>query len=285
MMNTSSYVKKINNYKKCMKLLECTHSIFIDEINNFEFKKISKYTKSRNIFNKIESDFSRVNKLIEEDDLINAAAVLRTLYENIIYIIATSYNKKLIVTLDTSPIELRTVLEEKCDIIFTDYFEREDFNKIYKYLCKIVHPSSMKELVSYLANTSKYKSYMLNNLKYIMIVIEYMYLNYLNKRLKKEYSKFDLNLVDCCTYVNLVNISYFIRSIKDKTGITKRYLFYDTKNKYVEENKKICEELSIELINNKTAIEKDIKELTKALDLQINESKYKEQINNILNSK
>lgn len=247
MMNASSYIKRINNYKKCMKILDCTHSIYIDEISNFEFRKISKYTKSRNLYKKIENDFINVNNLIAEDDVFNAASILRTLYENIMYIIATSYDKKMIITLDTSPKELRNVLEEDCDNIFTDYFEKEDFNNIYKYLCKIVHPSSLKELVSYLANTIKYKAYMLNNLKYIMVVIEYMYLNYLNKKIKNEDSKFDLNLIDCCTYVNLVNISYFIISIKDSNSIMKRYLFYDTKNRYIEENRKICKQLYEEL--------------------------------------
>ncbi len=284
-MNTSSYVKKINNYKKCMKILDCAHCIYIDEISNFEFKKISRYTKSRNLYNKIENDFIRVNNLINEADIFNAACILRTLYENIIYIIATSYDKKIIITLDTLPKELRIVLEENCNNLFTDYFEKEDFNNIYKYLCKIVHPSSLKELVSYLANTIKYKAYMLNNLKYIMVVIEYMYLNYLNKKIKNEDSKFDLNLIDCCTYVNLVNISYFITSIKDSNSIMKRYMFYDTKNRYIEENRKICEQLSIELRKNKSSIEKNIKDLTRELDLQINDSKYKEQVSDILNSR
>ena len=108
-MNTSNYVKKINDYKKCMKVLECAHRIYIDEIDNFEFKKISKYNKSRNMYNKISADFNVVNDLIEKEDLFNAATVLRTLYENIIYIIATSYDKKMIVTLDTTPKELRKI--------------------------------------------------------------------------------------------------------------------------------------------------------------------------------
>ena len=126
---------------------------------------------------------------------------------------------------------------------------------------------------------------MINNLKYMMIVIEYMYLNYLNKKIRNEDNKFDLNFVDCCTYINLVNISYYIISIKNSTCSIKRFMYYDTKNKYVEENKKICEQLSVELKNNKNSIEKNIKELTRELDLQINESKYKELVSTILKSK
>ena len=62
-------------------------------------------------------------------------------------------------------------------------------------------------------------------------------------------------------------------------------MYYDTKNKYVEENMKICEQLSVELKNNKNSIEKNIKELTRELDLQINESKYKELVSTILKNK
>ena len=46
MMSTSSYVKRSNDYKKCMRVLECAHSVFVDEIYSFDFKRISKYKKS-----------------------------------------------------------------------------------------------------------------------------------------------------------------------------------------------------------------------------------------------
>lgn len=182
MANTSLFIKKMNDYKKCMKLLNCANYVFSDEIDCFEFKKISKYTKSKPTYEKVKADFKLVNELINRQDLLNAATVLRTLYENIIYIIATSYDKEIKTTLDTSPGKLRKVLVENCSSIFTDYFEPEDFNNIYKYLCKFIHPCSLKELVSYMDKTIKYKNYLLGNLKYMMLVIEYMYLNFLNKK-------------------------------------------------------------------------------------------------------
>ena len=276
MMSTSSYVKRINDYKKCMRVLECAHSFFVDEIYSFDFKRISKYKKSKHVYNKVAFDFERVNELIKEEDLFNAATVLRTLYENIIYIIATSYDKSVRMTLDTAPIELRTVLENNIDILFTNYFEKKDFNNLYKYLCKIIHPSSMKELVAYLNDTIKYKNYMLNNLKYIMVIIEYMYLNYLNKRVGNIENEFDLNFIDYCTYVNLVNISYYLSSIKDGMNVVKRFMYYDTNNKYVEDNKKICLELAEGIKKDGSKIEKNIMKLTKELDKQISESKYKD---------
>ena len=236
MANTSLFVRRMNDYKKCMRILNCANHIYLDEIENFEFKKISKYAKSRHIYNKVKTDFELVNQLIEKRDLLNAAAILRTLYENIIYIISTTYEKNLKVKLSTDPKVFRKVLEDNCQIIFTDYFEKEDFDLIYKYLCKLVHPGSLKELLSYMNNTIKYRDYLLGNLKYMMLSIEYMYLNFLNKKIHKEEDKFDLNFIDLCTYVNLVNVSYFINDVKDSKLFIKRYFYYDTDNKYVLEN-------------------------------------------------
>ena len=234
MATTSQFIKRMNDYKKCMRILNCANYIYLDEIDHFEFKKISKYNKSKNLYNKITCDFKLVDELIDKQDLLNATTVLRTLYENIIYIIAKSYDKEINITLDTEPWRLRGVLENNCTNIFTEYFEKEDFNEIYKYLCKIVHPCSMKELLSYMSKTIKYKNYLLSNLKYTMLVIEYMYLNFLNKKVGNEESKFDLNFIDLSTYVNLMNVSYFINDVKDSKSFIKRFFYYDTNNKYIK---------------------------------------------------
>lgn len=285
MSNTSLYVKKMNDYKKCMKLLNCANYVFTDEIDCFEFKKISKYTKSKPTYEKVKADFKLVNELIDRQDLFNAATILRTLYENIIYIIVKSYDKKINITLNTLPRDLRPILEDNCKEIFTEYFEKDDFNEIYRYLCKIVHPCSMKELLSYMSKTIKYKNYLLSNLKYTMLVIEYMYLNFLNRKIGNEESKFDLNFIDISTYVNLINVSYFINDVKDSKGFIKRYFYHDTNNKYITDNQEKLKEVYETLINKKELVEEDIKELTKVLDTQIKESKYNEIISKILSGK
>jgi len=180
---------------------------------------------------------------------------------------------------------LRPILEDNCKEIFTEYFGKEDFNEIYKYLCKIVHPCSMKELLSYMSKTIKYKNYLLSNLKYTMLVIEYMYLNFLNKKVGNEESKFALNFIDLSTYVNLMNVSYFINDVKDSKSFIKRFFYYDTNNKYITDNQERLKEVYETLINKKELVEEDIKELTKALDTQIKESKYNEIISKILSEK
>lgn len=40
MTKTSIFIKRMNNYKQCMKLLNCANYVYLDEIKNFEFKRI-----------------------------------------------------------------------------------------------------------------------------------------------------------------------------------------------------------------------------------------------------
>ncbi len=180
---------------------------------------------------------------------------------------------------------LRNVLEEHHDEIFTDYFEKDDFNAIYKYLCKIVHPSSLKELFSNMIIKSKYQDYLLNNLRYIMIIIEYMYLNYLNKKAGNRESSFDLNFINICTYINLVNISYFIIETKDNKSFIKRYFYYDTNNKYITDNQEKLKDVYKMLNDKKELFDINLKELIEVLDTQIEKSKYQEGICKILSGK
>jgi len=285
MTNTSPFIKKMKVYKKSMKILDCANYIYLDEINNFEFHRISKYRKSKCLYDKIICDFRLVNELIIRQDLLNASTILRALYENIIYIIASSFDKTLKITLDIKPGKLRRILEENCTTLFTDYFEIEDFDDIYSYLCKLVHPGSIKELLSYMGKTVKYKNYLLGNLKYIMIAIEYMYLNFLNKKIGNEESRFDLNLIDLCSYINFINVSYFIDDVKDNKSYIKRYFYSDINNKYINDNQKKLKDSCEKIINEKDWYTKYIKLITEELNEQIKNSKYNEVVYKILNDK
>ena len=54
-------------------------------------------------------------------------------------------------------------------------------------------------------------------------------------------SLIDLNFINICTYINLVNISYFIIETKDNKSFIKRYFYYDTNNKYIYRSKEFIE--------------------------------------------
>lgn len=121
MTKQSVFIKKINNYKKCTKIFDCVNYIFLDEILNFKFNKISKYSKSKYIFKKIVNDFRLVNYVLDKKDVINSGVLLRSLYENIMYLIATSHDKTLVVDLDVMPKKFKKILEDNCK---KELFER-----------------------------------------------------------------------------------------------------------------------------------------------------------------
>ena len=285
MSSTSIYINNMNCYKKCIRLFESANYVFLDEISKFKFKKISGYYKSKKIYDKVIHDFKLVNQLIEQKDLSNAAVVLRQLYENIIYIIATSYDKNIKVNLNTQPIIYRKVLENNCNTIFSDFFESEDFNEVYKYLSKIIHPCSLKEMVSYMEKNPKYSKYLLANLKYLMIYIQYMYLNFLNKKINNYTSILDLDFIHVCTYSNLLNLNCFIKNSVNDTSFIKKFLFYDLDNKYIKDNQECIKEVYSYLNDNKEHVELDIKNVCDDLDKLLKVNNYNEVVGQILSGK
>lgn len=280
-MKKYSYSYKLKKYKQAMKFLECANYIFLEQIKNFEFNKISEYKKSKEIFRNIYKDFLLINELLERKEVLNATTILRKVYENILYIIATSFDKTFVVNIDSQPKEFRVVLEENCEKLFNEGVEKEDFNKIYKYLCKLIHPSSLKEFVAYLENTSKYKMYMINNIKFIMIVIESMYINFLNNKVGIN-NDFNMAIFDASSYVNLINIVYYL-NIADKKGrYVKKYFCHDLTNKYLKENQEDIENFVKYIKKNKKEFDKRINEIIKRADKEIQKSIYKEKVEEIL---
>ena len=279
---TNLFTKKTKDFETRKKLLNCANYVFLDEMENFEFKKISRYPKSRYMYDRVVPDFRLVNELIAREDLINAAVILRATYENIIYIIATSYDKSILINIDIKPGQLRKVLTEHNADIFTEYFDDSSFSDIYNHLCKFVHPNSMKEFSSYINKTKKYKDYMLCNIKYLMIEIQYMYLNFLNKKAGYEESNLDLDFILLCEWVNLVNIGFLIYDVKDSESFTKKYFCHDLENKTAQEKQETLKSIYKDISDNKDVLNEEIKEILKELDNLVNASKYKDIVAEML---
>ena len=41
MATTSQFTKRMNDYKKCMRILNCANHVYLDEIENFEYHNYS----------------------------------------------------------------------------------------------------------------------------------------------------------------------------------------------------------------------------------------------------
>lgn len=283
-MKQKPYNSVLKDYNRVMRIFEFVNYVYLDQIQKFEFKYVSKYIKSKNIFNKIVYDFELTNKLLNEGDILNAISILRNTYENIMYIIATSYDKTFKVKIGSSPGDYRIVLENNCKKLFSNMIEKEDFNNIYKYLCKVLHPSSLKELMSYLENTKKYNMVMTKNIKYIMILIEYIYLDFLLKRLNRK-SELCENLIRVSSYIAVVNIVYFLQNCNLKYLSQRKFLYLDVNSEYIKNACDGFNDFRESLIKDEKEILKELNELAKETDIQIIESEYKEKFTEILSNK
>ena len=154
MMQTNTYIERINKVNIIMKILDLTHVIYTGEMKKIDINGFNKRSQSKYITEKIVADFELINKLIDNYDLINAATILRATLENIFYIIAVNYDKKLKISLDTTISDFRKVLKENENDCFFNNIDLDSLNRAYKQLCKFVHPCSMKEYLSCLKNNS-----------------------------------------------------------------------------------------------------------------------------------
>lgn len=283
-MKNNSFLCKISEYKMVTRFFDCANYIYLDQIKSFDFRKISKYINAKYISNKIHRDFSLVTKLLDEGDILNASILLRSTYENIAYIIATSFDKSLKVKVGTNPSEFRQILEKNCNELFSENIEPDLFNYIYKYLCKLTHPCSIKEMTSYIEAGSIYKRYVINSIKYIMIIVEYVYLDYIYKK-----NNLDMNLNDSLFETSdLVNIYSGIRFIKhSKTGSKKynRFFVNDSNSSYIADNKNNLQDVGKWVKDNQKDFENRRDEILVRVSSELEKSKYKQIVNDILYEK
>ena len=77
MMQTNTYIERINKVNIIMKILDSTHVIYTGEMKKIDINGFNKRSQSKYITEKIVADFELINKLIDDYDLINAATILR----------------------------------------------------------------------------------------------------------------------------------------------------------------------------------------------------------------
>ena len=256
--------------------------IYINMIKNIEFKEISDYKKSKYMFKEISEELEEVNDLLNKEKTLMSVCLLRNVFEEIMYIIAT--------TIETVDIDIMTkanyfykIVADHCDELLYSYTS-EDIKELYSYMSKITHVNNVKEAASYLVGNKRIKKYINNEIKFIELLIENIYLEFINKKLGLDNSMCD-NIMIISSYVDLINVIYFTAN---STGEHKRIelYFYGEKNqKYLNEKREqmIQEFKGIEKSNVK--ITKTVNKISKELEKQIEKRNYTEMVNNILNKK
>ena len=141
----------------------------------------------------------------------------------------------------------------------------------------------MKEAASYLVGNKRIKKYINNEIKFIELIIENIYLEFINRKLELDNSMCD-NIMIISSYVDLINIIYFTAN---STGEHKRIelYFYGEKNqKYLNEKREQMIQEFKEIQKSNVKITKTINDISKELDKQIKEKNYTDIVKKMLNT-
>lgn len=271
------------SFDKSIKILDISNAVYIDIIEKYDFKSITNYKNSKYLFKEISNELNEITELLNNNKTLMAVCLLRNVYEEIMYIIATSYCDNLDIDFMTKAGYFKDIVADNCNELLGDIYTSDEIKEIYSYLSKITHVTNIKEAVSYLSGNKRIKGYIVNEIKYVSLIIENLYITFLNKKSKLDNSMCD-NIISVAGYVELINTIYYVAN---STGETKRIesYFYGEKNKkYLEKQKELMISDFKELQSNKDELSRSIKIISKELDKQLAENNYTEMVNKILNS-
>lgn len=271
------------SFDKSIKILDISNAVYIDIIEKYDFKSITNYKNSKYLFKEISNELNEITELLNNNKTLMAVCLLRNVYEEIMYIIATSYCDNLDIDFMTKAGYFKDIVADNCNELLGDIYTSDEIKGIYSYLSKITHVTNIKEAVSYLSGNKRIKGYIVNEIKYVSLIIENLYITFLNKKSKLDNSMCD-NIISVAGYVELINTMYYVAN---STGETKRIesYFYGEKNKkYLEKQKELMISDFKELQSNKDELSRSIKIISRELDKQLAENNYTEMVNRILNS-
>ncbi len=261
------------SFEKTIRVLDISNLIYIDMIKNIKFKDISDYKKSKYMFKEISEELEEIYNLLDKEKTLMAVCLLRNVFEEIMYIIAT--------TIESIDIDIMTkanyfykIVADHCDELLFSYTS-EDIKELYSYMSKITHVTNVKEATSYLVGNKQIKKYINNEIKYIELIIENIYLEFINRKLEIENNMCN-NIMIITSYVDLINVIYFTAN---STGEHKRielYFFGEKNQKYLNEKRDQMIQEFQELKKSNTRITKTINKISKELDKQIEERNYTE---------
>ena len=256
--------------------------LYIDIIEKYDFKSITNYKNAKYLFKEISNELNEITELLNSNRTLMAVCLLRNVYEEIMYIIATSYYDNLDIDFMTKAGYFRDMVADNCNELLGDIYTSEEIKGIYSYLSKITHVTNIKEAVSYLSCNKRIKGYIVNEIKYVTLIIENLYITFLNKK-----SNFDNSMCDNIIYVagdvELINTMYYVANSTGETKRIKSYFYGEKNKKYLEKQKELMISDFKKLQSNKDELSRSIRIISKELDKQLAENNYTEIVNQILN--
>lgn len=269
------------SFNKTMKLLDASNEIYIDIIKKQDFKNVTNYNNSKYLFKEITNELIEITELLNKGKTLMAVCLLRNVYEEMMYVMATSCSEeKIDIDVMTKAGYFKSIVAKESDKLFGGIYEAEYINELYGYLSKITHVTNMKEAISYLYSNKQTSKYINNEIKFIMLIIENIYITFLNIKTSVDNSMCS-NIITISSYAELVNTMYFIAYSTGESKRIEKYFYGNNNRKYLEKNKEEIINDFKELQSNSNKINKSMRNISKELDKQILENNYTEIIKSI----
>lgn len=284
------YLKDLENknrnfsYEKSMKILDVSNYVYLDIIKQFNYDDIIEYKNSKYLFKEIVKEFETVFEFLSNGEVLIGICLLRNVYEEIMYIMAVSLGKELDINVKTKAGYFKDVVIKNIDSLLKNSFDSEDISQLYAYLSKITHVTNIKEVTSYLMGNRVMKKYIINEIKYITLLIEYLYLDFLHKKCNLE-NEFISNIIAVSSYPEIINIIYFAANSTKYNKSLKKFFYGEKNQKYLKDQQ---EKLVVEFQNfkiEKSDIDISIRRISKEVDKELKERNYMEIATQILNCK
>lgn len=284
------YLKDLENknknfsYDKTMRILDVSNYVYLDIIKKFNYDNITEYKNSKYLFKEIVKEFETVFEFLSDGEILMSICLLRNVYEEIMYIMAVSLSIELDINVKTRAGYFKDIVIKNIDSLLTDSFNSEDISELYGYLSKITHVTNIKEATSYLIGNKIIKKYIINEIKYITILIEYLYLDFLYKKCDLG-DEFIRNIIAVSSYPEIINTVYYAANSTKYNRSLKKYFYGEKNQKYLKDQQ---EKLIVEFKNfkiEKNNLDMSIRKISKKVDSQLKERNYMEIATQILNGK
>ncbi len=269
------------SFDKTLRILDIGNAIYIDMIEKTKFKEISDYKKSKYMFKEISEELDEIINLLSKEKTLMAVCLLRNVFEEIMYIMATTI-ENIDIDVMTKANYFYKIVAEHCDELLFSYTS-EDIKELYSYMSKITHVTNVKEATSYLVGNKKIKKYINNEIKYVELIIENIYLEFINKKLKIDNNMCD-NIMIISSYVDLINVIYFTANSIGEHKRIELYFYGEKNQKYLNEKREQMIREFKELQNSNVKITKTINVISKELDKQIMERNYTEIVKRLIDT-
>ena len=122
------------SFDKSIKILDISNAVYIDIIEKYDFKSITNYKNSKYLFKEISNELNEITELLNNNKTLMAVCLLRNVYEEIMYIIATSYCDNLDIDFMTKAGYFKDIVADNCNELLGDIYTSDEIKEIYSYL-------------------------------------------------------------------------------------------------------------------------------------------------------